>query len=161
VTSEGVQNSHVTLPPRVPLVLLVDDDPGDVLMIREALERAHRPPRLQVAADGEEALAFLRREGAHAHSPRPDLILMDLNMPRLDGRQALAAIKEDDQLRAIPVVILTTSDAESDVLASYQHHASAFVTKPIDLDALDAVMDQIDHFYTTVSALLPPEQRTD
>ncbi len=130
-------------------------------MIREALERAHRPPQLFVAGDGEEALAFLRREGEHAESPRPDLILMDLNMPRLGGRETLAAIKDDEHLRAIPIVILTTSDAESDVVASYQHHASAFVTKPIDLDALEAVMDQIDRFYTTVSALLPPEQRTD
>ena len=130
-------------------------------MIREALERAHRPPQLYVAGDGEQALAFLRREGDHAQSPRPDLILMDLNMPRLDGREALAAIKDDARLRAIPVVILTTSDAETDVLASYQQHASAFVTKPIDLDALEAVMDQIDQFYTTVSALLPPEQRTE
>ncbi|WP_285597030.1 response regulator [Kineosporia sp. NBRC 101731] len=141
---------------RLPVVLLVEDDPGDVLMVTEALERSQRPPVLHVAGDGQEALDFLRRGGPDAD--RPDLILLDLNMPRLDGRQALAAIKGDERFRAIPVVVFTTSDAESDVLASYQRHANAYVTKPMDLDALEAVVDQIGHFYTGVSALLPPQR---
>ncbi|MCE0536530.1 response regulator [Kineosporia rhizophila] len=144
---------------RVPVVLLVEDDPGDVLMITEALERASTPPDLHVAGDGQAALEFLRREGPHAGAPRPDLIVLDLNMPRLDGREALTAIKSEERLRAIPVVVFTTSDAESDVLASYHRHASAFVTKPLDLDKLEAVVDQINHFYTDVSTVLPHDPR--
>lgn len=140
---------------RVPVVLLVEDDPGDVLMITEALERSQQPPQLQVAGDGQEALDMLTADG----STPPDLILLDLNMPRMDGRQALAAIKADEQLRAIPVVVFTTSDAEADVLASYQRHANAYVTKPLDLDAMENVVEQIGRFYTDVSALLPPRQR--
>nr|WP_269810137.1 response regulator [Kineosporia rhizophila] len=139
--------------------MLVEDDPGDVLMITEALERASTPPDLHVAGDGQAALEFLRREGPHAGAPRPDLIVLDLNMPRLDGREALTAIKSEERLRAIPVVVFTTSDAESDVLASYHRHASAFVTKPLDLDKLEAVVDQINHFYTDVSTVLPHDPR--
>ena len=139
---------------RVPVILLVEDDPGDVLMVTEALERSARPPVLQVAADGQEALDLLQTPGR----ARPDLILLDLNMPRMDGRQALAAIKADAQLRAIPVVVFTTSDAETDVLASYQRHASAYVTKPMDLEAMDSVVDRIGRFYTMVSTLLPAER---
>ncbi|MDP9831222.1 response regulator [Kineosporia succinea] len=140
---------------RTPVVLLVEDDPGDVLLVTEALERATTPPALHVAGDGQEAMDFLHRPGR----PRPDLILLDLNMPRLDGRQTLVRIKADQHLRAIPVVVFTTSDAEADVLSCYHGHANAFVTKPMGLDDLEDVVDQIDHFYTGVSALLPPEQR--
>ncbi len=143
---------------RTPVILLVEDDPGDVLMITEALERSQTPPLLHVAGDGQEALKFLHREDQHANAPRPDLILLDLNMPRMDGRQALDRIKVDERLRAIPVVVLTTSDAESDVLASYQRFASAFVTKPLDLEDLETVVDQIGRFYTSTSTLLPPER---
>ena len=142
---------------RVPVVLLVEDDPGDVLMITEALERSSVPPVLRVAGDGQEALDYIRRAGQHAGAVRPDLILLDLNMPRMDGREFLTRIKADPQLRAVPVVVLTTSDAESDVRASYLGRASAFVTKPLDLDALETVVDQISSFYTATSTLLPPE----
>ena len=136
---------------RVPLILLVEDDPGDVLMVTEALERSHRPPRLLVAGDGQEAMDLLQ-----AGAERPDLILLDLNMPRMDGRETLARIKADDRLRAVPVVVFTTSEAEADVLASYQGHANAYVTKPLDLEALDHVVEQIGRFYTDVTRLLPP-----
>jgi CheY-like chemotaxis protein len=144
---------------RIPVILLVEDDPGDVLLITEALERSQVPPRLHVAADGQEALEFLHRTGLPTDVPRPDLILLDLNMPRMDGRQVLAAVKADPRLRAIPVVVLTTSDAEADVLHSYHAHASAFVTKPLDLDDLETVVDQIGRFFTSISTLLPPERR--
>ncbi|MDP9830074.1 response regulator [Kineosporia succinea] len=144
---------------RIPVVLLVEDDPGDVLMITEALERVETPPRLHVVGDGQEGLDYLQRVGPHAGAPRPDLILLDLNMPRMDGRETLAAIKSDQALRAIPVVVFTTSDAESDVLASYQSFASAFITKPLDLDKLEIVVAQIQRFYTGISTLLPPERR--
>src|SRR5689334_14825473 len=127
---------------RVPTVLLVEDDPGDVLMITEALERTPQPPRLQVAGDGEQALAILRRSAGQIGSTRPDLILMDLNMPRMDGREALALIKADESLRTIPVVVFTTSDAGVDVLDSYQSHANAFVTKPLDLAALEHAVEE-------------------
>jgi CheY-like chemotaxis protein len=140
-----------------PVILLVEDDPGDVLMITEALERTGRPRDIHMACDGQDALDFLHRNGRYAHVPRPDLILLDLNMPRLDGREALALIKADDRLRAIPVVVFTTSAAQSDILSSYQRHACAYVTKPLDLDMLETVVQQIDGFYTSVSALLPRE----
>ena len=144
---------------RTAVLLLVEDDPGDVLIVTEALENSGLPVMLHVVGDGQEALEFLRREGQHADVPRPDLIVLDLNMPRMDGRQALAQIKADPQLRAIPVVVFTTSDAESDVLASYHSYASAFVTKPLNLEELETVVAQIGRFYTGVSALLPPERR--
>ncbi len=143
---------------RTPVVLLVEDDPGDVLMVTEALERSENPPLLHVAGDGQEALEFLHREGDHADATRPDLILLDLNMPRMDGRQTLAHLKADPALKAIPVVVFTTSDAEADVLHSYHSYASAFVTKPLDLEDLETAVDQIGRFYITVSTLLPPER---
>ncbi|GAA3620621.1 response regulator [Kineosporia mesophila] len=143
---------------RIPVVLLVEDDPGDVLMITEALERSGRPPVLHVAGNGHEAPDYLRRVGTHAGAVRPDLILLDLNMPRMDGREFLRRIKADPQFRAVPVVVLTTSNAEADVRGSYQGHASAFVTKPLNLDALEDVVEQISRFYTTTSILLPLEQ---
>src|SRR5687767_12509547 len=113
-------------------VLLVEDDPGDVLMTQEAFDEHKVRNKLNVVSDGEEALAYLRREGPHADAPRPDLILLDLNLPRVDGRQVLQAIKEDPDLRRIPVVVLTTSGADEDILRSYSLHANAYVTKPVD-----------------------------
>jgi two-component system response regulator len=132
-------------------VLLVEDDEGDVLMTREALAEGKILNRLHVAGDGVEALAFLRHEGA----VRPDLILLDLNLPRVDGRAVLQEIKTDEQLRRIPVVVLTTSEAEEDVLRSYDLHANAYVSKPVDFDRFVTVIRQIDHFFISVVRLPP------
>ena len=140
-----------------PVVLLVDDDPGDLLIITDALEATGKSRAIHVARDGQEALDFLRREGEHSAAPRPDMILLDLNMPRMDGREALAVIKADDQLRSIPVVVLTTSNAPEDILISYRHHANAFVTKPLELTELMDAVRQIDIFYTSVAQLPPRE----
>jgi CheY-like chemotaxis protein len=134
-------------------VLLVEDDPGDTLMIREAFEDNKVRNRLTCVTDGVQALDFLHREGSHAGAARPDLILLDLNLPRKDGREVLAEIKADDDLRAIPVVILTTSQAEEDVLRSYQLHANAYVTKPVDFERFIEVVRQIDNFFVTVVKL--------
>lgn len=134
-------------------VLLVEDDPGDVLMTKEALAESKVLNSLHVVSDGEEALAFLRREGTHADAPRPGLILLDLNLPRVDGREVLAAVKSDPDLRRIPVVVLTTSQAEEDILRSYDLHANAFVTKPVDFDRFLEVIRQIDSFYISVVKL--------
>ena len=134
-------------------LLLVDDDPGDALITREALAAARVLHELHVVDNGEEALAFLRQEGKFAGVPRPDLVFLDLNLPRLDGREVLAAVKADEDLRSIPVVILTTSDAEEDVLRSYTLHANAYVTKPVDLDAFMGVVRQVDDFFLTVVRL--------
>jgi CheY-like chemotaxis protein len=134
-------------------ILLVEDDPGDVLMTREALDDSKVINNLHVVDNGEEALAFLRGEGVHAGSPRPDLVLLDLNLPRLDGRQVLAQVKADDDLRRIPVVVLTTSEAEEDVLRSYDLHANAYVTKPVDFEQFAKVIRQIDDFFITVVRL--------
>ncbi len=134
-------------------VLLVEDDPGDVLMTKEALAESKVLNSLHVVSDGEEALAFLRREGIHADAPRPGLILLDLNLPRVDGREVLAAVKSDPDLRRIPVVVLTTSQAEEDILRSYDLHANAFVTKPVDFDRFLEVIRQIDSFYISVVKL--------
>jgi CheY-like chemotaxis protein len=134
-------------------VLLVEDDPGDVLMTREAFEHHKLRNKLHVVADGVEALQFLRREGEHADAPRPGLVLLDLNLPRKDGRQVLAEIKSDESLRSIPVVVLTTSEAEEDILRSYDLHANAYVTKPVDFDRFIDVIRQIDDFFVTVVKL--------
>jgi len=136
-------------------VLLVEDDPGDVLLIREAFEDNKVRNRLHVVADGVEALTFLRREGEHADAPQPDLVLLDLNLPRKDGREVLAEVKGDDALQHIPVVVLTTSKAEEDVLRSYKLHANAYVTKPVDFDRFIDVVRQIDEFFVTVVKLPP------
>jgi CheY-like chemotaxis protein len=135
------------------VVLLVEDDPGDVLMIREAFEENKVRNELHVCSDGEDALVFLRQEGPHEAAPRPDLVLLDLNLPRRDGREVLAEIKADERLRTIPVVILTTSEAEEDVLRSYALHANAYVTKPVDFDRFIDVVRQIDEFFVTVVKL--------
>ncbi|ASR54322.1 response regulator [Cellulomonas sp. CW35] len=134
-------------------VLLVEDDPGDVLMTREAFEHNKVRNTLTVMADGVSALAYLRKEGEHADAPTPDLVLLDLNLPRMDGREVLQALKADERLRAIPVVVLTTSEAEEDVVRSYALHANAYVTKPVDFDAFITVVRQIDEFFVEVVRL--------
>ncbi|MGH3585453.1 MAG: response regulator [Pseudonocardia sp.] len=134
-------------------VLLVEDDPGDVLMTREAFEEHKVANRLSVVSDGVSAMEFLRKEGEHAQAPTPDLILLDLNLPRMDGREVLAAVKDDPRLKHIPVVVLTTSEAEEDVLRSYSLHANAYVTKPVDFDRFIQVVREIDDFFVTVVRL--------
>ncbi|MBW0136894.1 response regulator [Pseudonocardia abyssalis] len=138
--------------PRIVNVLLVEDDPGDVLMTREAFDE-YLHNRLDVVTDGAEALAYLRHEGPYADAPRPDLILLDLNLPRRDGREVLAEVKEDPALQHIPVIVLTTSQAEEDVLRSYQLHANAYVTKPVDFEGFIEAIKQIDHFFVSVVQL--------
>jgi len=134
-------------------VLLVEDDPGDVLMTREAFKDNKLANRLSVVPDGVDAMAYLRKEGQFAGSPRPDLVLLDLNLPRMDGREVLAAMKSDPELRRIPVVVLTTSEAEEDVLRSYSLHANAYVTKPVDFHRFIEVVRQIDDFFVSVVRL--------
>jgi CheY-like chemotaxis protein len=134
-------------------VLLVEDDPGDVVLIREAFEHNKVYNTLNVVADGEQALHYVRAEGEFAGAQRPDLILLDLNLPRKDGREVLAEIKGDPDLRTIPVVILTTSEAEEDILRSYDLHANAYVTKPVDFDRFVEVVRQIDDFWVSVVKL--------
>jgi CheY-like chemotaxis protein len=134
-------------------VLLVEDDPGDVLMTREAFDDHKLKNVLHVVDNGVDALAFLRREGEFTDAPTPDLILLDLNLPRMDGREVLATIKSDDELKSIPVVVLTTSEAEEDVLRSYRLHANAYVTKPVDFERFLEVVRQIDEFFVTVVKL--------
>jgi CheY-like chemotaxis protein len=134
-------------------LLLVEDDPGDVLMTREALSEAKVLHHLHVVDNGESAMAFLGNQGEYADAPRPDLIFLDLNLPRLDGREVLGLIKADPALRSIPVVILTTSNAEEDVLKSYNLHANAYVTKPVDFNAFTDVVRQVDDFFLTVARL--------
>jgi CheY-like chemotaxis protein len=134
-------------------VLLVDDDPGDVLMIEEALESSGAPRNIFVVNDGEEAVSFLRQTGAFNTAPRPDVVLLDLNMPRMDGRQVLAVIKADEALRSIPIVVLTTSQSPADILSSYSLHANAYVTKPMNLDDLTDVVQKIDYFFARIAAL--------
>ncbi len=134
-------------------VLLVEDDEGDVLMTREAFEHHKLRNQLHVVPDGVEAIAFLRQEGEHAGAPRPGLILLDLNLPRKDGREVLEEIKSDETLRSIPVVVLTTSQAEEDILRSYNLHANAYVAKPVDFERFIDVIRQIDDFFVTVVKL--------
>ena len=134
-------------------VLLVEDDPGDVLMTREAFQDHRIANRLEVVNNGEDALAYLRQEGQFADAARPDLVLLDLNLPRRDGREVLREVKSDPGLKRIPVVVLTTSDAEADVLASYDLHANAYVRKPVDFEQFLAAVRAIDDFYLSVVRL--------
>jgi CheY-like chemotaxis protein len=134
-------------------ILLVEDSPADVDLTREALEDAKVHNNLFVVSDGVEALSFLRQEGPFADSPRPDLILLDLNLPKKDGREVLAEIKEDPALRRIPVVILTTSSAEQDILRSYDLHANCYVTKPVDLEQFVTVVRSIEDFWFSIVKL--------
>ncbi len=133
-------------------VLLVEDDPGDVVLIEEAFEHNKVRNALTIVGDGVEAMEWLRAPD----NPRPDLILLDLNLPRKDGREVLAEVKQDERLRSIPVVVLTTSEAEEDVLRSYKLHANAYVTKPVDFDRFIEVVRQIDEFFVTVVKLPKP-----
>ena len=144
---------HVERDGKTVEILLVEDNPGDVRLTREALRDGRIHTHLSIASDGEEALAFLRRQGKFGDAPRPDLILLDLNLPRRSGREVLSEIKRDDSLRRIPVVVLTTSAAEQDVLASYDLNANCFITKPVDLDQFIRVIRSIEDFWLTVVKL--------
>jgi CheY-like chemotaxis protein len=130
-------------------VLLVEDSPGDVRLTREAFRDANPAVNLHVASDGVEAMSYLRREGANADAARPDFILLDLNLPRMDGREVLALIKDDDDLRTIPTVILTTSEADADILNSYSLHANAYLRKPVTLEAFEGLVRSINDFWLT------------
>jgi two-component system, chemotaxis family, response regulator Rcp1 len=130
-------------------VLLVEDSPGDVRLTQEAFRAANKAIQLHVVVDGVEAMAFLRHEGVHVHAPRPDLILLDLNLPKMDGREVLAHIKEDESLKLIPTVILTTSDAEADIVKSYQLQANCYLNKPVQLDAFENLVKSINDFWLT------------
>ena len=134
-------------------ILLVEDNPADVRLTQEELKEGKVFNNLHWAKDGVEALEFLRREGKHAGAPRPDIILLDLNLPKKDGREVLHEIKNDEKLKRIPVVILTTSKAEEDVLKSYNLHANCYVTKPVDLEQFIVVVKSIDMFWLTVVTL--------
>jgi CheY-like chemotaxis protein len=136
-------------------ILLVEDNPGDVRLTREALKDAKVSNELYHVGDGVEAMAFLRREGQYADVPRPDVILLDLNMPRMDGRETLAQIKADPHLRRIPVVILTVSQAEEDIIKSYDLHANCYITKPVDLHDFLTVVESIEDFWLTIVKLPP------
>jgi CheY-like chemotaxis protein len=139
--------------PEMIQILLIEDDPGDVVIAREALAENKVRNKLSVVSDGDSAMAFLRRTREFTGAARPDLILMDLNLPGRSGHEVLAEIKSDPDLKRIPVVVLTTSDAEDDVLRSYDLHANAFVTKPVDFDAFLQAIRQIDEFFITVVRL--------
>jgi two-component system response regulator len=144
-------NAMLSAPPIE--ILLVEDNPGDVELTREALHDSKVHMNLSVVSDGVEALAFLRRQTRYADAPRPDLILLDLNLPRKDGRGVLAEIKADPELRQIPVVILTSSQAEQDILRAYELHANCYVTKPVDLDQFVTIVRSIEQFWFTVVKL--------
>ena len=137
-------------------ILLVEDSPGDVRLTREALKDAKMYINLHVATDGIEAMAFLNREGPYVAVPQPDLILLDLNLPRKDGRQVLEEIKENPSLKCIPVVVLTTSASDEDVLRSYQLHANCYISKPVDLEGFLKVITSIDNFWLTIVKLPRP-----
>ena len=140
-------------------ILLVEDSAGDRRLAAEAMKEGKFNNRLFEVEDGVEAMEFLRREGEYKDAPRPDLILLDLNLPRRDGREVLAEVKEDDELRRIPVVVLTTSDDEVDVLKSYELHANCYVTKPLDLGSFMEVVQSIEHFWLSIVVLPCDEQR--
>jgi CheY-like chemotaxis protein len=137
-------------------VLLVEDSLGDVRLTREVFSEAYMSVHLHVASDGIDALNFLRREGEHANARRPDLILLDLNLPRMDGRDVLAIIKEDDGLKTIPTVILTTSESDEDIIRSYRLHANCHLTKPVQLDAFEGLVKSINDFWLTKARLPRP-----
>lgn len=138
-------------------ILLVEDNPGDARLAAEAFKEGTVPTRLHVVQDGIEAMSFLRRQGPYEQAPRPDLVLLDLNLPRKDGREVLAEIKEDGHLRRIPVIVLTTSQAESDVTRSYELHANCYIVKPVDFDRFIDVVKGIEDFWCSL-VKLPPVQ---
>jgi chemotaxis family two-component system response regulator Rcp1 len=141
-------------------VLLVEDSPGDVRLTREALRDANPSVHLHVAADGVEAMAFLRREAGHGNAPRPDLILLDLNLPKMDGREVLMHIKEDESLKTIPTIILTTSQSEADIVKSYELHANVYLSKPVQLGAFESLVKSINDFWV-MRARLPGKSQGD
>jgi len=134
-------------------VMLIEDNPGDVRLTREALKEAHIAVNLHVANDGLEAMQMLRQEGPYGQQPLPDLVLLDLNMPKMDGREVLRLIKTDDKLKHIPVVILTTSGAEKDIAQAYGLHANCYITKPVELDQFMEIVKSIEGFWLTVVKL--------
>ena len=136
-------------------VLLVEDDPGDIVIAEEALRAGKVASNLHVVNDGVEALQFLRQEEQHAEAPKPDLILLDLNLPKMGGHEVLEHVKHDPHLRRIPIVVLTTSQAGEDIVRSYDLHANAYVSKPVDFDDFADVVKQIDEFFATVARLSP------
>ncbi len=142
-------------PPETFEILLVEDNPGDARLAQEALKEGRMSSRLKVVVDGVEAMAYLRREGSFGDAPRPHLVLLDLNLPRKDGRQVLAEMKADPELRRIPVVVLTTSQAEQDVGRSYDLHANCYITKPVDLDRFISVVRSIEEYWCSVVTLPP------
>jgi CheY-like chemotaxis protein len=136
-------------------ILLVEDNPGDVDLTRETLQDSKLLNHMNVVGNGVEAMAYLRRQGKYAEATRPDLILLDLNLPKKDGREVLAEVKADDRLRRIPVVVLTTSSAEQDILQTYDLHANCYITKPVNLDQFSAVVQAIEEFWFTIVKLPP------
>jgi len=138
-------------------VLLVEDSPGDVRLTQEAFREANRSIHLHIANDGIEAMAFLRKQGIHVNAPRPDLILLDLNLPKMDGREVLAHIKADAGLKLIPTVILTTSEAEADIVKSYQLQANCYLSKPVQLEVFESLVKSINDFWLT-KVKLPQQQ---
>ena len=134
-------------------ILLVEDNPGDARLTEEAFRESRLLNHLHRVHDGVEAIAFLRREGKYADVPRPDIVLMDLNMPRKDGREVLAEIKTDPKLKSIPIVVLTTSDADADVMKSYELHANCYITKPVDLDRFMDIVQRIEDFWLAIVRL--------
>jgi chemotaxis family two-component system response regulator Rcp1 len=139
-------------------ILLVEDNPGDVRLTIEALKEGKVANEINVAADGVEALAFLRREGKYENAPKPDLILLDLNLPKKNGREVLAEIKMDSRLKRIPVVVLTSSQAEKDIVTTYNLHANCYITKPVDFDQFIKVVKSIENFWFKVVKLPPKEE---
>ena len=136
-------------------ILLIEDNPGDIRLVKEVFKDAKLNNNLQVALDGEEAIKMLRQEGEYFKAPRPDLILLDLNLPKKNGREVLREIKEDDELKCIPVVILTTSNAEEDLIETYKHDANCYITKPVDLDEFIKVVKSIQNFWLEIVKLPP------
>jgi two-component system response regulator len=137
-------------------ILLVEDNPGDARLTQEVLKDSKIRNNLHIVADGVEAMAFLRREGQYASAPRPDIILLDLNLPRMDGREVLKAIKADESLRRIPIVIMTTSDDEHDILAAYDLYANCYITKPVDFQRFIEIVKTIENFWFSI-VRLPPD----
>jgi chemotaxis family two-component system response regulator Rcp1 len=136
-------------------ILLVEDNPGDVRLVKEVFSETETDNNIQIAFDGEEAMRILRQEGEYANSSLPDLILLDLNLPKKDGREVLREVKEDEKLKCIPVVILTTSNAEDDLIETYNHNANCYITKPVDLDQFISVVETIEAFWLKIVKLPP------
>ncbi len=154
MSSESHRDFHRTNG-RAVEILLVEDNPGDIRLTREALREGKLHNNLHVVGDGESALSFLRQEGRYADAVRPDLVLLDLNLPRVDGREVLEVLKHDENLKSIPVVVLTTSQAEEDVLRAYRLHANCYVTKPLNIDAFATIVRAIEHFWLSIVTLPP------